>query len=138
MATSEDSHRHQSQPSDCDLPRRWQRLGDTGGAFAARMIELASAGARGFERRSLRAGTVCGERALQQLLSISDPRDLKQLRSAQRRCVSECSDACMEEVRNAEQIALLTHTELSWWRREFLQRWSELLTNSGQRCAPRS
>jgi hypothetical protein len=55
------------------------------------------------------------------------------MRSAHLRSLGDCSDACMEEVRNAEQVALLTQQELVWWWQELLHHWSELL-DCGEAC----
>ena len=40
--------------------------------------------------------------------------------------VSECSDAYMEEVRNTEQVALLTYEEMWVWLDSFAEEWRKL------------
>lgn len=121
-----------------DYRNSLEQLSETSSAFFERMGQLMSANAQGLERRGLRVGATCGERAFRELFEISESHGLDELRQVHHRSLGDCSDACMEEVRNAEQIALMTHEELVYWRRQFFQQWAELFQASLPRTSPQT
>ena len=91
--------------------------------FLYRMLVLTNAALRSSGERASRLNAHCNEPVIKQFREFTGTEGLSDLADAQVKLVSECSEACLKEARNATQAALLTQEELGIWNDRMLTSW---------------
>ncbi len=103
------------------------RLGQLNLDFWHRTLQLSIHGAGSFGKRLQRLQAQCGQKFLDGIFRSTGygyygPDDSNGSEPVMR----AFSDACMEEVRNSEQVALITVEELQVWFNSFCEEWKSL------------
>ncbi len=113
-----------------DFQQSLVRLGLLNLDFWQRTLQLSLYGAGSFGQRLQRLQAQCGQKFLDGILRSTGsgygPDDGNGSEPAMR----AFSDACMEEVRNSEQVALITVEELQVWFNSFCDEWRSLASST--------
>ena len=115
----------------------WINVEQIRAEFLYRMLVLTTAAFRSSGERASRLNAHCNEPVIKQLREFTGTEGLSELANAQVKLVSECSEACLREARNATQAALLTQEELGIWNDRMLASWYGFTTGDkyGKRSA---
>ena len=101
----------------------WINVEQIRAEFLYRMLVLTNAALRSSGERASRLNAHCNEPVIKQFREFTGTEGLADLADAQVKLVSECSEACLKEARNATQVALLTQEELGIWNDRMLTSW---------------
>ena len=94
--------------------------------FWQRMALLSTASAVGFEKRAKRINSYYGETISDELASLSQNCNFIDINKASMNVVTKCTGEGFRELRNAEQVVIVTQDELWCWADLFLNAWLNL------------
>ena len=102
------------------------RLGQLNLDFWHRTLHLSIYGAGSFGQRLQRLQAQCGQKFLDGIFRSTGSGYGPDGSNGSEPVMRAFSDACLEEVRNSEQIALITVEELQVWFNSFCEEWTSL------------
>ncbi len=105
------------------------RLRQLNVAFWHRTLRMYVYGAESFGQRLQRLQTQFGREVLTSISCSTDSKNGAD-NNDPGAVMRAFSDACMEEVRNSEQVALLTFEELQVWFDSFREEWRSLVSST--------
>ena len=110
-----------------DFQEGLMRLGQLSVQFWQRTVLLSVTGTESCGMRFQRLQTHCRERAWSDFFRLTKWKPGSRLTSDMPEdLMTACSDAYMEEVRNTEQVALITYEEMWVWLESFVEEWRNL------------
>ena len=109
------------------------RLGELSVGFWNRTLLLSVTGTESCGLRLQRLQSQCRDKALSDFISLTNwkPGPESEVNGGiPEQFVTTCSDAYMEEVRNSEQVALITYEEMWVWLDSFADEWRKLANST--------
>ena len=102
------------------------RLGHLNVEIWYRTLLLSVSGLESFGQRLQRLQAQCEEKVLKSLLSLPSQQSGSGDGDSPEELIAACTDAYIEEIRNCEQVALITRDEMEVWLDAYFNEWRKL------------
>ena len=106
------------------------RLSQLNAGFFHRTMLLSASSAESFGQRFHRFQTECGEKIMDGFFRLAQNGPAQENAEIPEKVALECSEAYMQEVRNSEQVALITYDEMRVWLDSFFKEWRRLANSA--------